>query len=217
MNLELDHVFILVEPEAKVADLLLTLGIEESFSRDHQGQGTTNRRFVFANSMLEFLWIRDKNEALNGPGKDLFLAARAENTNHSPFGIILRSEDNTPLKMPFTGWHYQPDYFKPPQSFFIGENSQHLIEPLCVYAPFIQASTPEANIINSSKEAFKYVSHIHISSPTKTLSSVLQIANNAGRLTISTGEEHLMKITFDGNAKENIKDFRPDIPLIIYW
>ncbi len=52
MNLELDHTFILVKPEAKVADLLLSLGMEESFSREHQGQGTSNRRFEFSNGML---------------------------------------------------------------------------------------------------------------------------------------------------------------------
>ena len=45
MNLEIDHVFILVEPGAKVADRLLPLGFEESFGRDHPGQGTFNRRF----------------------------------------------------------------------------------------------------------------------------------------------------------------------------
>jgi len=33
MNLELDHIFILVKPEAKVADLLLSIGMVESFSR----------------------------------------------------------------------------------------------------------------------------------------------------------------------------------------
>jgi len=35
MSLELDHIFILVRPGAIVADLLLSIGMEESFSRDH--------------------------------------------------------------------------------------------------------------------------------------------------------------------------------------
>ena len=43
MNLELDHFFILTDPGAEVGDLLSSLGIEESFGRDHEGQGTSNR------------------------------------------------------------------------------------------------------------------------------------------------------------------------------
>ena len=40
MNLELDHVFILVEPQAKVADLLLAQGMHEGLGNKHPGQGT---------------------------------------------------------------------------------------------------------------------------------------------------------------------------------
>ncbi len=45
MNLELDHVFILVEPEARVADLLIEQGFKEGTRNQHPGQGTSNRRF----------------------------------------------------------------------------------------------------------------------------------------------------------------------------
>ena len=48
MNLELDHVFILVEPEAIVADLLVKQGFQEGTRNKHPGQGTSNRRFYFA-------------------------------------------------------------------------------------------------------------------------------------------------------------------------
>jgi hypothetical protein len=59
MTLKLDHVFILVEPEARVADRLLKQGFREGPSNTHPGQGTANRRFYFANGMLKFLWVRD--------------------------------------------------------------------------------------------------------------------------------------------------------------
>ena len=45
MNLELDHVFILVKPEARVANLLIAKGFEEGTRNIHPGQGTSNRRF----------------------------------------------------------------------------------------------------------------------------------------------------------------------------
>ena len=47
MNLELDHVFILVEHEAKVEDLLLAQGIREGRGNKHPCQGNPNRRFYF--------------------------------------------------------------------------------------------------------------------------------------------------------------------------
>ena len=47
MNLELDHVFILVKPEARVADLLIAKGFEEGTQNIHPGQGTSNLCFFY--------------------------------------------------------------------------------------------------------------------------------------------------------------------------
>ena len=120
MNLELHHFFILTEPEAKAADLLLDLGILEGTRNTHEGQGTSNRRFNFSNGTLEFLWVHDPDEASNGPGRDMHLFDRTRKQTASPFGIMLNRKDNVSLDMPFNGWKYQPDYFEPPRSFHIG-------------------------------------------------------------------------------------------------
>lgn len=212
VNLELDHVFILVEPAAKVADLLVSLGMEESFSRDHQGQGTSNRRFEFSNGVLEFLWVRDVDEALNGPGCDLALPQRADNSDASPFGLILSRKDNSTLEMPFPGWRYQPDYFPAPMAFHVGVNSGNLLEPLCIYVPFMEPKTRE-----SEKGTFKSLSQMQIYTATDELSDVLTVAGQSDRLSVACGDQHLMEITLDENARGLSKDFRPDIPLIIHW
>jgi hypothetical protein len=212
MNLELDHVFILVEPEARIADLLVSLGMEESFSRDHEGQGTSNRRFELSNGMLEFLWVRDAHEAINGPAGDLFFPQRVESPTASPFGVILHRKDNLVLEMPFAGWSYQPDYFKPPMSFHVGINSSNLLEPLCIYVPFIK---PKVRTIE--KGAFKAISHVKVHTTTTKLSDSLIVADRADRLSIVCGDEHLMEITFDDNECGLFKDFRPDMPLVIHW
>ena len=212
MNLELDHVFILVEPGAEVADLLVSLGMEESFSREHEGQGTSNRRFEFSNGMLEFLWVRDANEAINGPGRDLAFPQRSENSEASPFGVILHRKDNLNLGMPFNGWRYQPDYFKPPMSFHIGMNSNNLLEPLCIYVPFME---PYARKIKAG--TFKSISHVKVYTTSEKLSDVLSVANEADRLSITHGNQHLMEITLDENRHGLSRDFRPEVPLIIHW
>jgi hypothetical protein len=49
MNLELDHVFILVEPEARVADLLIVKGFKPTFSSptdETQKKSPKNRNLI---------------------------------------------------------------------------------------------------------------------------------------------------------------------------
>jgi len=212
MNLELDHFFILVEPEAKVADMLVSLGMDESFSRHHEGQGTSNRRFQFSNSMLEFLWVRNANEANNGPGRDLLFPERAERPIASPFGVILHRKDNSNLNMPFKGWKYQPDYFNSSWAFHVGENSSNLLEPLCFYVPFMEPCSRKIE-----KGTFKSISGVKIYTPAKPMSNILSVANTADRLSIGYGDQHLIEVTFDDNRSGMSKDLRPDIPLIIHW
>jgi hypothetical protein len=232
--LVLDHFFILVEPEAKVASLLIELGLEESFSRDHPGQGTSNRCFSFSNNKLELLWLRDEEEANNGPAKDLQFPQRSTNKEASPFGLILKraatvidnkkdssEKESVELAMPFNGWCYQPDYFPAPKAFHVGKNSENLIEPLCIYVPFME---PVEKVIDlaSEKGTFNFISHVHIHVPVnslsqKSLSPELLIASQSKELSVECGAEHLMEVTFDHKASGLSKDLRPDLPLILHW
>jgi len=224
MKLELDHFFILVEPEAKVASLLVELGLEESFSRLHKGQGTSNRCFSFSNSKLELLWLRDEDEANNGPAHNLSFPQRAGNSDASPFGLIFnrkdtlegKSKETRDLAMPFDGWSYQPDYFPAPMAFHVGNNSENLIEPLCIYIPFME---PVDREIEEGK--FKSIRHVHLHVPSESFSEELLIANQVDGFSFESGEEHLMEVTFtganNGNACGLSEDLRPDLPLIIHW
>lgn len=214
MNLELHHFFILVDAEAKVADLLVALGIQEGTRNKHEGQGTSNRRFNFSNSTLELLWVHDAKEAINGPGRGLCLAERTKDPAASPYGVILNRKDNVSVKMPFEGWKYQPIYFDPPWAFHIGVNSSNLLEPLCIYMPFIE---PDASTHKKEEGTFKSISKVLIHTPSEPVSDVLSIANNADRLSIAHGDQHLMELFFDEQQCGRSRDLRPDIPLIIHW
>ena len=210
--MNLDHVFILVEPEAKVADRLLKHGFQEGTGNTHPGQGTANRRVYFANGMLEFLWVRDADEANNGPGRDLRFSERAKNPAASPFGIIF-VPDNGSSTMPFPGWHYQPDYFPPPNGFHVGINSKNIAEPLCFYFPRKAAGVARAKPVRNSQT----ISEIVISTPSTDTEGILGLASQAKRLSVRTGSERLMEITLDGHALGRTEDFRPAMPLILHW
>lgn len=214
MNLELHHFFILVKPGAEVAELLSSIGMREGARNKHEGQGTSNRRFNFSNGTLELLWVHDEEEALSGPGRDMFLAERANDKTASPFGIIFNRKDNKSVEMPFEGWKYEPVYFQPPWAFHIGANSSNLIEPLCVYMPFVEPGMSSGSDENTDIVS---ISKVEVYTPAKPMSNVLGIVNSADRLSIEHGVEHLMEVTFDDNRAGLSKDFRPDIPLIVHW
>lgn len=217
MNLELDHVFILVKPEARVADLLIAQGFEEGTQNIHPGQGTANRRFFFANVMLEFIWVHDVAEATNGAGRDLLFPERDINPNASPFGVILRQKDGVNLEtseMPFNGWSYQPTYFEPPNAFHVGANSTNIFEPLCIYVPFsLPKSSANKGKINSSF----LINNVCIHVPSTDRNEVLEAVDRADRLSIKYGKEHLMEIVLNDRSLGKVVDFRPEIPLIMYW
>lgn len=209
--LELDHVFILVQPGAAVADKLLTLGFEESFGRNHPGQGTSNRRFLFSGGMLEFLWVRDADEAENGPARDLRFPERVATEGASPFGIILRRKDRLGSGLPFQSWTYQPDYFEAPTAFQVGTNSSELREPLCIYAPFIEL------VQNINEQVIgRSISSVTVHCPVREPSAVLEAFGDVQGLTMVYGKPHLMEITLNENRTRRSDDFRPDMPLIIH-
>ena len=217
MNLELDHVFILVKPEARVADLLIAKGFEEGTRNIHPGQGTSNRRFFFSKVMLEFIWVRDAEEAENGAGRDLRFPQRDTNPAASPFGIILRrkdSIDSQSSKMPFNGWSYQPTYFEPPNAFHVGANSVNISQPLCIYVPF---SLPKSSVNKGKINSSFAISNVCIHTPSIERSEVLEVVDRADRLSIQYGKEHLMEMVFNDRSSGKVVDFRPEIPLIMYW
>ncbi|MDH3972722.1 MAG: hypothetical protein OEV42_00465 [Deltaproteobacteria bacterium] len=214
MNLELHHFFILVKPEAEVAEKLISIGMCEGTRNKHEGQGTSNRRFNFSNGTLELLWVHDEEEAVNGPGKGMCLAERTKNTSASPFGVIFNRKDNCSQEMPFEGWKYEPVYFQAPWAFHIGANSKSIVEPLCVYMPFIEPGMSKGLDEN---ETFKSITQVKVHTPSEPMSNVLDIVKNAERLTIVNGKEHLIEVTFNENHMGCSQDFRPDLPLVVNW
>jgi len=197
-----------------VADRLLEQGFREGPRNTHPGQGTANRRFYFANGMLELIWVQDADEARHGPGQTLHFPERADDLTASPFGIIfVPCQDNAGPDMPFPGWHYQPAYFPPPRGFHVGANSHNITEPLCFYFPFPNPGVPKPQPNRNPQT----ISEVVISTPSTDTDGVLELASQANRLSMRLGQEHLMEITLDDHASGHTEDYRPAMPLILYW
>lgn len=162
--------------------------------------------------MLEILYVRDSEESNNGPARKLRFPERIQTENASPFGIVLTRTNDSKLGMPFSGWKYQPDYFEPPNAFHVGDNSEILEEPLCIYVPFVGP-------VNRIEEigTFKSISSVQVSVPLGKMSDTLCTLQSADRLDIELGSEHMVILTLDNERNGLSKDLRPVLPLIINW
>ncbi|MDX1570131.1 MAG: VOC family protein [Xanthomonadales bacterium] len=214
MKLVLDHVFILVGSGGEAVQALLEGGFREGPGNAHPGQGTANRRFFFANGMLEFLWVHDTGEAIAGPGRKLRFPERVSCPTASPYGVIVRPAGKGGGVMPFPGWTYQPDYFDPPWAFHVGANSDCLDQPLCIYAPFLESGeNPRLVPERSGRE----ITDVRISTPADPAVGVLGDLVETECLSFREGAEHLMELTLDNHAMGKVLDCRPAIPLVLRW
>src|SRR5262249_8572702 len=96
-SVEVDHVFVCTTVGAPEAQRLIDLGLIEGSANRHPGQGTANRRFFFANAMLELLWVEDEAKARSEvePARRLHLWERWSERNGAacPFGVCLRPSE----------------------------------------------------------------------------------------------------------------------------
>jgi hypothetical protein len=89
--LELDHVFCIVSQPEQTARWLEHHGWMLDDGQIHRGQGTRNRRLIWAEQFLELIWVINAAEASANP---LRLDRRSAwgTTGASPFGLGFRGE-----------------------------------------------------------------------------------------------------------------------------
>jgi hypothetical protein len=213
VTVELDHFFIVTRPGAPEADRLAALGLAEGTPNAHPGQGTANRRFFFANAMLELIYIRDRQEVATGEAGKLRMAERARTAAASPFGLVFRST-SPETSSPFPGWRYAADYLPEGSHFLVGENSDRFDEPLCIVMPF---GVPAPSGQPAPSHPFTAVTSVHVGVPATSPSAVLAAVDGIGPLSIAPDRPHLMELEFNDGAAGQEEDLRRELPLIIRW
>lgn len=211
--LQLDHIFVLASPGAPEADALLDLDIVEGTSKQHTGQGTSNRLFNLANTTLEFLYIRDIAEAVNGAGKKLKLLERVIETQASPVGLVTRWTGSEPTP-DYPYWEYHPDYFPDPMCFYVGNNSDNFDEPLCICMP-TGLPLPKAQLTPGNGDW--HLSEAELCVPAMFASETLTRYGKCDKVNVKLGEEHRLKLVFNRARQSQSISFMPDLPLVIEW
>lgn len=213
MDLELDHVFVCTAPGAPEAEELVRLGLREGPPNEHPGQGTANRRFAFANAMLELLWVSDAREAQSECARRTLLWERwsGRKSEASPFGICVRPADSPNTEPPFASWEYRPAYLPDPLLMHIAETGAE--EPMWVYLSFQRRVDRERRFLEHPI-GVREITGLALTSPVPLRSAASQRMVASEILSSRQGARSLLEIEFDGRQRNQMVDFRPHLPLV---
>jgi hypothetical protein len=218
----LDHVFVFARCDGPQAERLISLGFVEGSRNMHPGQGTANRRFFFKNAMLELIWVRDEREARSSPiaATGLWERSRFRETGASPFGICLRSADQTAgLTRAFEdGWRYCPPYLPAGLAIPVARTAS-LAEPMLFampHRPSAPSSQPSEPVDHAN--GLREITAVRVTLAAGTVvSAPLREIERLGIATFVHGREALMELSFDGALAGKLADLRPDLPLVLRW
>jgi Glyoxalase-like domain len=134
MTIEIDHIFLFIEPEGPEIDALSRLGFLETYRRAHPGQGTANVCFAFDNLYLELLWLTSEAEARSPAIARTRLWERSQwrRLGTCPFGIAFRG-DLASAGVPT--WGYRPPYLPPGMSITVATDSDDPMQPMLFVSP----------------------------------------------------------------------------------
>jgi hypothetical protein len=213
MRIELDHLFVCTAPGAPEAEKLVQFGLHEGPPSKHPGQGTANRRFAFANAMIELLWVSDATEAQSQSTRRPLLWERWSGREHnaSPFGICLRPVDSEDTGPPFHAWEYRPTYLSDPLCMYIGDGGVE--EPMWVYLSFMRRVHREQWFIEHPV-GIREITGLTLTTPLLLRSNASQKIVESGILATRTGPSSLLEIEFDGKRRKEHMDFRPHLPFV---
>lgn len=233
--MEFDHLFLCVPPKAQDADLLISAGFTEGTANRHPGQGTANRRFFFDNAFIELLYVEEIDELQSPLTKPLRLDERLHRTEAgiSPFGLCFRPTDEADVAngiAPFAGWRYKPGYL--PAHLHIDVADAPLEEPMWFYLSFGERPDTAERARQENrvhKNGVSEITSVNVSGyPLTELSDAAKAIVQCSRdpavmigndLDGSAGKnrDHLVELVFDHHKQKQIRDFRPQLPLVCHW
>jgi hypothetical protein len=220
---EVDHVFVSAAVGAPEGDRLVELGLVEGSANRHPGQGTANRRFFFANAMLELVWVHDAAEARSEaePARRLHLWERWAGRDGSacPFGVCLRPTAGTSDVAPFPAWEYRPSYS--PVGMPVANNSTVDVEPLVFYIPFhrrMDTAPADRREPYQHTLPIRELTSVRIFAPGAATPSPAMLATlQTGALSFQPAARPLLELGFDGERQGSRADLRPALPLVLLW
>jgi Glyoxalase-like domain len=134
--MEIDHVFVLIDSLGPEIGYLRSMGLTETYRRQHTGQGTQNICYCFENMFLELLWIDDVNsvcsESIARAG--IYERSQWKTAGTNPFGIAWRDKPNEAAFSPPT-WAFKPPYLPASISIDVAAEGDDHRQPMMFKSP----------------------------------------------------------------------------------
>lgn len=213
MNIELDHVFVCASPSAPEAEEFIRFGLHEGLPNEHSGQGTSCRRFSFANAMIELLWVSDPRDAQSEATRPTLLWDRwsGREVSASPFGVCVRPVNPQGAELPFPVWEYRPAYLPDPLVMHVAESGVE--EPMWIYLSFLRRADREQRF-TEHPAGIREITGLRLTTPVPLRSTASQKMVESKILSSREGAKPLLEIEFDCKRRNQMADFRPHLPIV---
>jgi Glyoxalase-like domain len=228
---ELDHVYIWVQPGAPEAAILEREGFRvDPTATHHVGSGTSSRSVLFENAYLELLY-------LDSTVTDSALTAMEKTANHSraqwrnnaapAFGLGLRRRAGAADSLPFPTIRNHKPWMMPGTDIRATTTIDQLEAPDVFVVPAYMALPAWIESVRSDSRQsgllqhpsrVRQLTHVRLSlvDPKGLVASVRALAS-AGVVEIDRGSAAVATLTFDGGRRGVVRDLRPSLPLVIRY
>ena len=225
-RLELDHVFIVVEPGAAAGIAALeSAGLTvRSEPSKHEGQGTASTAAMFENAYLELIWVDSTVpvDAEHAATHAWFRRAEAWRENgRSPFGLGLHRSPGDTAALPVPVRLEAADWLPPGSAY---ELLQQPSDTLAADFFVVPAATAVPAWIARARERFprtfehagggRAVSLVRVFGPESQEPAAFSVLR-PGRIESVRAPEPLLELHLDEGPIERRTDLRPVLPLIV--
>jgi hypothetical protein len=164
--------------------------------------------------MLELLWVEDPAEVRSSQTAPTLLWDRwsSRQSGACPFGIIARPANTSLPTVPFPALEYQPDWLAPDLKIYLAPTG--IEEPMWLFMPFLQRLNHQQHFVAQPNGA-REITKLTLTTPVPLRSSAaLALVENAV-LSIREGPDYLLTIGLNKSQRQVVRDFRPDLPLVV--
>jgi len=225
---ELDHVWVVVSPGGPERAALERAGLHvvPAVNR-HDGQGTASVTVEFENGFLELMWVDDTVRVAPGREGAVYKFRQKSSwrtTGWSPFGIGIRRTPQAPDKLPFTTWAIRADWMPPGSALEMITPKEDSLAPSIWVLPRGMAIAEGSP---ADAERAKTVAHPSgvrrltalrlVQPPRNDPRDPTKVLTRLGLAKVERGKDWLLEITLDKGIKGQVRDLRPDLPLVVRY
>jgi hypothetical protein len=224
-GLALDHVWVMVSPEAPERSALKRAGFEVSpdVSR-HAGLGTASASVEFENAYLELMWL----DPAVTVAPELQRAAEKyrqrmlwRSSGWCPIGVGLRRTTATDRPLPFPTWSWTAEWMPKGTQMEMLTPRDDTRSPALFIEPR-ELSDPREQAARASKfhhpNGCRRMTSVRLVSPRSYEPiPVLAYLEEQHVVAVTPGDGWLLEVTFDDGARGKSDTLAPDLPIVVRY